>query len=165
MELKLIENKLIEEAKKVGLELSYKRIDRLKEKATIIYQILEEEKKNYKGEVFEEAPYKENKDLPEQVKVLPSEAQDLWRRVFNESYSKGEDYARKIAWTVVKKVFKKDKDGNWVKKTKTKGEDGEWIDLENASIDEIFEEITKLQEMELRDKQIQIANKLLKEEN
>lgn len=62
------------------------------------------------------APYDKNSDLPDSVKVLPEDAKSLWREVFNKSYSKGEDYARKVAWTVVKKSYKKNKDGNWVKK-------------------------------------------------
>lgn len=62
-------------------------------------------------------PYSSNSALPAGVKVLPSEAQSVWRRVFNENYSKGEDSARKIAWTAVKNGWKKDSSGKWVKKS------------------------------------------------
>lgn len=72
--------------------------------------------KEHKGE-YEEAPYKRNEDLPSSVKSLPSSAQSLWRRVFNRAYPKGEDYARKVAWSVVKKVYKKVGD-KWIKKSK-----------------------------------------------
>ena len=120
------------------------------------------EKKNYKA-IYEEAPYKDNKDLPDSVKVLPPEGQTLWRNVFNKSYPKGEDYARKVAWTVVKKIFKKVED-KWVKKTKTKGEDGKMISLENASTEEILTNIIQLQKIELQDSQLKLAAKLLKDE-
>lgn len=87
--------------------------------------------------IFEEAPYKNITELPEQVKVLPSDGQKLWMRVFNQSYPKGEDYARKVAWSVVKKIYKKDSD-KWVKKSKVKSSEGNWIDLEKASIEDII---------------------------
>ena len=66
-----------------------------------------------------EAPYKTNKDLPENVKnPLPAEAQTIWRNIFNQSVANGdsEDIARKKAWAGVKRGWKKNKDGNWVKK-------------------------------------------------
>lgn len=65
---------------------------------------------------YEEAPYKQISELPNSVKMLPSEGQSLWMRVFNQSYSKGESYARKMAWTVVKQSYFKDKDGKWKKR-------------------------------------------------
>jgi len=87
------------------------------------------EKKNFKSTLdrqrdiakerkeYEEAPYNKISDLPKSVKVLPAEGQQLWMQVFNENYKdKGEDEARKIAWSVVKQQYEKDKDGNWVKK-------------------------------------------------
>lgn len=86
--------------------------------------------------VFEQAPYQTNQDLPEQVKVLPGEAQSIWKEVFNKSYPKGEDYARKVAWTVVKKSFKKSKDGNWFKKSKAT--------IEKASNESILENLQTL---------------------
>jgi len=122
------------------------------------------EAKNFKGgeetAIYEEAPYKEIKDLPEQVKVLPSDGQSLWMRVFNESYPKGEDYARKVAWSVVKKVYKRDGD-KWVKKSRVKGSEGEWINLETSSVDDILDNIVRLQEIDLREKQIKLTDKLL----
>lgn len=62
-------------------------------------------------------PYSSNSALPDSIKVLPTEAQSVWRRVFNENYSKGEDSARKIAWTAVKNGWKKTSEGKWVKKS------------------------------------------------
>lgn len=111
------------------------------------------EKKNYKGET-EDIPYKNNDELPDSVKAIPVDAQTLYRRVFNQSSSKGEAYAGKVAWSVVKKFFKKDKEGNWTKKRETS---------ETASFEELIDELLKFQEIELREKQLEIADKLLKD--
>jgi acetylornithine/succinyldiaminopimelate/putrescine aminotransferase len=53
-------------------------------------------------------------------------------RVFNESYPKGEDYARKVAWSVVKKLYKKEGD-KWVPKKKAK-----------ASVEEIIAQSSEI---------------------
>jgi cation transport regulator len=50
---------------------------------------------------------------------LPAKAQTIWRKAFNsaEKQHPGDDErASKIAWSAVKKSFRKNKDGNWVKK-------------------------------------------------
>lgn len=115
------------------------------------------EKKNFKAEievaeerVLEGAPYKTINDLPDNVKnVLPSDAQSIWMRVFNESYPKGEDYARKVAWSVIKRLYKKDGD-KWVPKKRIKG---------SSNIDEILMEL----EVELKQTQLKLAKKLLKD--
>jgi len=117
------------------------------------------EKKNYKAEievaeeqVLEDAPYQTINDLPSNIKtVLPSDAQSLWMRVFNESYSRGEDYARKVAWSVVKKIYKKEGD-KWVPKKKVK-----------ASVEDVIAQISAMQDIELREAQLKLANRLLKE--
>jgi cation transport regulator ChaB len=114
------------------------------------------------GLIYEEAPYKTVEDLPAQVKVLPKDAQRLWLRVFNQSYPKGEDYARRVAWSVVKRIYKKVGD-QWTKKSKTKGEDGKMIDLEKASVDDILTNIVQLQKIELQEAQLKVAKKILEE--
>lgn len=64
-------------------------------------------------------PYKSNADLPSQLKGLPERGQTIFRKAFNASFSKhGEERARKIAWSAVKKVFEK-KEDKWVLKKKT----------------------------------------------
>jgi cation transport regulator ChaB len=78
-------------------------------------------KKAVKAEVeYVEAPYKTIDDLPDNVKgVLPAEAQKQWLEVFNSIYKKtggNEDRARKGAWSVIKKNWKKSPEGKWVKK-------------------------------------------------
>jgi len=62
-------------------------------------------------------PYKTNNELPSTIRKLPYKAQSLYRSSFNSSYSrtKSDSIASKVAWTVVKKRFKK-VDGNWIAK-------------------------------------------------
>jgi len=78
-------------------------------------------KKAVKAEVeYVEAPYKTIDDLPDNIKgVLPEEAQRQWLEVFNSIYKRtngNEDRARKGAWSVIKKNWKKSPEGKWVKK-------------------------------------------------
>jgi cation transport regulator len=129
MELQLIENKLLERAKEEGLELSVERIDRLKQKAIDISNIMKiREAKNYKGDtepyertdteflealeefakVYEEAPYKTNKDLPPAIQKYPGGAQKAFREAFNNAleHYKNETTAFKVAWAVLKRYLK-----------------------------------------------------------
>lgn len=55
---------------------------------------------------YEFAPFNTSADLPASVRKLPPGAQSMWLQVFNESLPKGEDYARKVAWSVVKKHYR-----------------------------------------------------------
>lgn len=142
-----------------------KGIDLIKDKETIPPDKKGPEAKNYKGE-YEEAPYNKISELPDSVKVLPPEGQSLWMRVFNRAYPKGEDYARKVAWTVVKKLYKKDGD-NWVKKGSISDEDMEEIAnnvLEKSNLlnsTDSLSTIKDLLDIELKEKQIILANKML----
>lgn len=62
-------------------------------------------------------PYKSNAELPMQLKKLPNEAQTIFRKAFNASHAKqGEERARKIAWSAVKKVYERNDKDEWVKK-------------------------------------------------
>lgn len=64
-------------------------------------------------------PYENNTELPEALKKLPKSAQTLFRKSFNTAYKSNrgsEAYAFRVAWSVVKKRFKK-MDGEWVAKT------------------------------------------------
>jgi len=62
-------------------------------------------------------PYKTNKALPERVQhTLPQSAQTIYRKTFNsadEQYD--EATAHKVAWSAVKKSYKKEGD-KWVRK-------------------------------------------------
>jgi cation transport regulator len=74
-------------------------------------------------------PYKNNKELPEQVKnVLPDDAQNIYRAAYNNAFDEykdpddregdatREEVSHKVAWAAVKNVYQKSDDGNWVKK-------------------------------------------------
>lgn len=63
-------------------------------------------------------PYSSNSELPQEVKKLPAKAQTIFRKAFNsasEQYD-SEEKAFKVAWAAVKKQYKKNEDGEWVKK-------------------------------------------------
>lgn len=84
-------------------------------------EVPQNKKKNVKAEIeYLEAPYKNTSDLPDNVKnVLPVEAQRQWMEVFNSIYKKtrgNEDRARKGAWSVIKRNWKKGPEGKWIKK-------------------------------------------------
>lgn len=104
---------------------------------------------------FEQAPYRTNNELPANVKKLPSGAQSIWRRVFNESYPKGEDYAFRVAWSVLKKVYKKIGD-KWVRKSV-----GE---LEQSFKEIEIEVLLELQRLNILGKQDKIFEELVKED-
>ncbi len=61
-------------------------------------------------------PYSKNSELPDSIKVLPESAMTIWRTVFNENTDKGEESARKIAWSAVKNGWEKNEKGNWIQK-------------------------------------------------
>ena len=61
-------------------------------------------------------PYKSIKDLPDNVKMLPDRAKRIFMNAFNASFDKGEESARKIAWSAVKRKYKKNDKGEWVLK-------------------------------------------------
>ncbi|MBD3313074.1 cation transport regulator ChaB [Candidatus Woesearchaeota archaeon] len=74
-------------------------------------------------------PYKTIRQLPDKVKDnLPKEAQRIYKEAFNNAWdqyndpdkrkgsSSRESAANKVAWSAVKKKYKKNKSGNWVKK-------------------------------------------------
>ena len=65
---------------------------------------------------YVEAPYTYN-NYPKTIKKLPKGARKIWIDTFNAilKESNDEDKARKIAWTNVKKKYKKEND-KWVKK-------------------------------------------------
>lgn len=82
--------------------------------------------------LFEEIvmPYSSIKDLPDSVRhVLPTHAQEIYVSSFNNAHKEyhakknrrdpDEDLdaiCHKVAWTAVKKKYKKSKEGNWIEK-------------------------------------------------
>lgn len=68
-------------------------------------------------------PYDKKKELPKSVKDnLPNHAQDIYISAFNSAFQGAdeESEAHAIAWAAVKRTYKKDKKGNWIKKEKSK---------------------------------------------
>ncbi len=74
-------------------------------------------------------PYHQNSDLPDSVKdSLPEHGQDIYREAFNSAWKqydepeerKGnrsrEETAHAVAWSAVKKVYKRREIGKWIKK-------------------------------------------------
>ncbi len=62
-------------------------------------------------------PYKTNKSLPDSVKgSLPQHARTIYRKAFNSAEEQYDSEARahKVAWSAVKKEYKK-KGDKWVK--------------------------------------------------
>ena len=74
-------------------------------------------------------PYKTISELPDNVKsVLPTHAQDIFKEAYNSAYNEYKDpeerrsdesreqVAFKVAWSAVKKKYKKGNDGDWHRK-------------------------------------------------
>lgn len=80
-------------------------------------------KKKPKKEVYIQAPFDNNEDLPKNVKVLPQGAQTIWRKTFNKVFEDNADLPKdqregkaiRIAWSAVRKQYKKVGD-EWKKK-------------------------------------------------
>ena len=56
---------------------------------------------------------------PERIKMLPKHAQRIWISAYNSAYKqydKDEEKANKVAWAEVKRLYRKTKEGKWVKK-------------------------------------------------
>lgn len=73
-------------------------------------------------------PYKKLSELPEPVRnVLPKHGLEIYRAAYNSAWDQyqkpkdrldndsREETAHKVAWSAVKKVYEKDKSGNWKK--------------------------------------------------
>lgn len=71
-------------------------------------------------------PYSSITELPESVQhVLPKHAQDIYKEAFNSAYDEyassqerrgdesREEVAHKVAWSAVKKKYKKGEDEKW----------------------------------------------------
>jgi len=63
-------------------------------------------------------PYSKISELPDQVKVLPEEAQRQFLRVVNSATDRGDDEETAFAkaWGAIKRGYEKNKDGEWVAK-------------------------------------------------
>lgn len=64
-------------------------------------------------------PYSKNSELPRNIKsILPAGAQTIFRKAFNSAHEQYKEEVRafKIAWSAVKKVYRKSLNGRWVKR-------------------------------------------------
>jgi len=102
---------------------------------------------------FEQAPWRTNEDLPASLKKLPSGAQTIFRKTFNNCYPKGEDYAFRVAWSAVKRVYKKIGD-KWVRKSIGELEQS-FKELETG-------DLIELQKLEILGKQGKLLDTLIK---
>ncbi len=67
-------------------------------------------------------PYRDNTDLPDAVREhLPAHAQDIFREAFNSAWDEYADrgderekVAFQVAWSAVKRSYRKSRDGRWV---------------------------------------------------
>lgn len=68
-------------------------------------------------------PYSRNEDLPDSVRNhLPARAQTTYRKAFNAAwheYGPSDERSARVAWSAVKKTFKKNGD-RWIAKTAAK---------------------------------------------
>lgn len=74
-------------------------------------------------------PYDKNSELPDQVQNnLPQKAQTIYRKAFNSAWDEydspekrkdgadREETAHRVAWSAVKKSYRKNDQGRWVSK-------------------------------------------------
>lgn len=67
-------------------------------------------------------PYKKKTELPDGVKKLPAQAQDIYMAAFNsayEQYDGDEPKSHATAWSAVKRKYKQNADGEWTAKEAT----------------------------------------------
>jgi len=102
---------------------------------------------------LEMAPYKKVEDLPKQVRnSLSPKLQKVFLRVVNQALDRyGDDTtAFKIAWDVIKRISKRDKNGKWVMKKRVKSA-GKMKTIEKATIDEIITNLLDSEEIEKKE--------------
>lgn len=112
------------------------------------------DKVNYNVSNKEDAVYKKIEDLPTNLDGLPKSAKKIWMETFNTLLEDGEDedFSRKLAWTNVKREYKKDdKTGKWKRKEKSS------ITVEGYS------EAVEAKRLEVLEKQSKLLEKFNKE--
>ncbi|MFW5704975.1 MAG: ChaB family protein [Nanoarchaeota archaeon] len=73
-------------------------------------------------------PYNKKTELPKGVQGLPSQAQEIYMKAYNNAWEQyknpkdrrgnesREEVAHKVAWSAVENSYEKDSKGNWKKK-------------------------------------------------
>lgn len=128
---------------------------------------------------LEGAPYSSIKDLPSAVrKVLPIGLQRTFMNVFNNAYKKydNDTMAFRVAWSVIKQIATKGKNGQWQRKKVKSGGKERSATLTKAMIEEamekeenrVIDEVTTADELEIATGKKKLLKHLLermKEEN
>lgn len=125
---------------------------------------------------LETAPYRTVKSLPPRVKNnLDSDLQRVFLRVFNNAYKQYHDDTRafKVAWSVIRRIARKGKDGKWHRKRRRANGKLTAMRLTGAIINEAMEEIEKevveeamdFKKLEIAEKQSKLLDKLLKDKS
>ena len=128
--------------------------------------------KSKKEANLETAPYNTTKDLPARVKnSLDTDLQGVFMRVFNNAYRqyKNDTRAFRVAWSVIKQIGRKGKDGKWHRKRKRVKGKLRKMRLSRAMLEEILEKEEKqaidetmtLKKLENEEKRGQLLDKLL----
>lgn len=123
---------------------------------------------------LEIAPYKTITDLPKQIKAtMDSDLQEVFMRVFNNAYKQyngDETRAFRVAWSVIRQIARKGKDGQWHRKSKRVNGKLEKVRLNEAMLEKILEkeekdaidDALKMQELKNSQAKSELINKLLK---
>lgn len=133
------------------------------------------EKKNFNNSKIEliTAPYSTTKDLPTRVKNnMDVDLQRTFVTVFNNAFKqyKNDTRAFRVAWSVIRQIARKDKNGKWTKKRKRVNGKLQKIKLTQAMLERILdkeekeaiEDALKLQELKNATAKSELLNKLLK---
>jgi cation transport regulator len=139
----------------------------------------ETEKQEYdqsgkKDNDLEIAPYKKVGDLPPRVKKnLSPDLQRVFLRVFNRAYEQYQNDTRafRVAWSVIRKIARKNKKGKWIRKKKRVAGKLVPITLTRAVLEEavakvdkeIIDETMATKTLEIKDKQSALLDHLLKD--
>lgn len=118
------------------------------------------EKQEFDAGSLEGSPYKNIKQLPKSIRDnMTVELQKVFTRSFNQAFQTYEDETRafRVAWSVIKKIGKKNKQGLWQRKKKRSEGKLKKVRLTKAMIEESLED----EKNEVIDENIKIKNQEL----
>jgi len=125
-----------------------------------------------KATELETAPYQTISDLPPEIKNnMDADLQNTFRRVFNNALKQygNETRAFRVAWSVIRQIARKGKDGKWHKRKKRVQGKLQKIELSEEIIqkalkevhEQDLEEAIKQKELENKEKQSKLLDELL----
>jgi len=141
------------------------------------------EAKNFKASTenpdedhLEGAPYSTIKNLPPKVREnLNLDLQRVYLKVFNRAFNTYENdtISFRVAWALVKKIAKQDKDGQWVRKVKSAKGKKKKVALSKAMIEQAIAEAEKgfiddafaMNKLTMSDGKKELLNKLTKKKS